>query len=219
MSASLFARVERRCASPLASPCACGLLLAILLFGAAGCGTARPVKYYRITYPIEAPPPASDALDVGLQVRPFESSHLFLDDKIVYCLTGPEMGAYENHRWAEPPIEILQTSLVRGLRASGRFQAVFTPRSNMNSRFLLSGHLYDFEEVDANPMVARLNYEVRLRDRRTGAALWSHLYSHDEPASGKSLSDFVIAMNKNLDRSVKEVQSGLEEYFRNHPSE
>jgi ABC-type uncharacterized transport system auxiliary subunit len=187
-----------------------------VVIGIAGCGSARPIKYYQLTYP-SSDVAAPDALDVMLMVRPFESSHLYLDDKIIYGLPGPEMGAYENHRWAEPPIEILQNAFVRGLRASGRFKGVYNLRSNANARYILGGYLYDFKEVDASPIVARLNFEVRLRDRKTGMTVWNHSYSHDEPASEKSVSAFVVAMDKNVHTSVQEVQAGLEEFFRSHP--
>jgi len=207
--------LRRMCNLSVAAAC---VLLVMVVFAAAlaGCGAARPIKYYQITYPT-ADAVAPDAVDVTLVVRPFESSHLYLDDKIVYGFEGPEMGTYENQRWAEPPVEIVENALVRGLRASGRFKGVYTPRFGANGRFTLAGHLYEFKELDAKSIMARLNYEVRLRDRKTGTMLWNHIYSHDEPASEKSVSAFVVAMNKNLERSVQEVQSGLEDYFRSHP--
>jgi ABC-type uncharacterized transport system auxiliary subunit len=127
------------------------------------------------------------------------------------------MGTYEYQRWAEPPVEILQNALVRGLRSSGRFHAVYTLRADANGQFILAGHLYDFREVDGNPMAARLSYEVRLRDRKSGAMVWNHTYTHDEPAAEKSVTAFVEAMDKNVQRSVQEVQAGLEEYFGAHP--
>jgi hypothetical protein len=43
------------------------------------------------------------------------------------------------------------------------------------------------------------------------------MYTHDEPASEKSVSAIAVAMDKNVQRSVQEVQSGLEEYFRANP--
>jgi ABC-type uncharacterized transport system auxiliary subunit len=192
------------------------LLLSFMLVAVAGCGSGRPIKYYQLTYP-SAEPASPSALDVVLMVRPLEASPLYLDDKIVYGLDGPQMGTYQNHRWEEPPIEILQTALIRGLRASGHFRAVYTIRSDANGRFLLGGYLYDFKEVDMKPIVARLNYEVRLRDRKTSTTVWSHSYSHDEPASEKTVNAFVIAMDKNVKRSVEEIQAGLDEYFQSHP--
>jgi ABC-type uncharacterized transport system auxiliary subunit len=190
--------------------------LSALMIAACGCGGSRPIKYYQVTYPTTEVTP-QDPIDAILIVRAFEAPHLYLADKIVYGFDGPEMDTYENHRWAEPPIEIMQMALVRGLRATGRFKGVYTPRASTGGEFLLNGYLYDFKEVDAKPIVARLNYEVRLRDRKSGATVWSHVYSHDEPAEHKTVNDFVVAMDKNVQRSVQEVQAGLEEYFRAHP--
>lgn len=193
-------------------------IVGILALGTAltGCGSVRPIKYYEVSYPSNSAL-ALDAIDVSLMVRTFESSPLYLDDKIVYGFDSPEMGTYNYQRWAETPVEILQNTLVRGLRASGRFRSVYTLRADTNGRFILGGYLYDFKEVDASTIVARLSYEVRLRDRKTGIAVWDHTYTHDEPVAEKTVSAFVLAMDKNLQRSVQEVQEGLESYFRAHP--
>lgn len=193
------------------------LCCAAFALGSVGCGASRPIKYYQLTYP-KSEMPAQDAVEATLMVRTFEATHLYLDDKIVYGFDSPQMGTYENHRWAEPPVEILQNAIIRGLRASGRFRAVYTLRSDANGRFILAGRLYDFKEVDSNSVVARLNYDVRLRDRKTGTIVWSHSYSHDETASEKSITAFVTAMDRNVQRSVQDIQAGLEEYFRAHPA-
>jgi ABC-type uncharacterized transport system auxiliary subunit len=191
-------------------------LLLLLLVSVSGCGSSRPIKYYQISYPA-ASNPSADMIDTILMVRIFESSHLYLDDKIVYGMDSPQMGTYEYQRWVEPPVGILQDSLVRGLRASGRFRGVYGLRSDVNGQFILSGHLYDFKEVDGATIVARLSYETRLRDRKSGLTVWNHVYNHDEPVSEKSVTAVVQAMDKNVQRSVLEVQAGLEEYFRAHP--
>jgi len=189
-----------------------------LALGLAACGSPRPAKYYQVTYPYPTKSfVADDAFNVTLMVRPIESSHLYLDDKIVYGFNNPEMGTYEYQRWSEPPVEILQMALVRGLRATGRFRAVYSLRADPSERFMLGGNLYDFKEVDANPIVARLNYEIRLRDRKTGAVVWNHTYTHDEPAAEKSVMSFVEAMDKNVQRSIQEIAASLEQYFRANP--
>lgn len=212
-----MARVFRNILSPLTNPAgtlAACLVLALLL---AGCGAPRPIKYYELTYPSKNAV-ASDAVNASLMVRPFESSVLYMDDKIVYGFDSPEMGTYEYSRWANSPVEIMQIALVRGLRSTGRFQAVYTVRSDPNGRFILGGHLYDFKEVDSSSnVVARLTYIVYLRDRKSGRTVWDYSYSHDEPASEKSMNAFVQAMDKNVQRSVQEVNAGLEQYFRANP--
>jgi ABC-type uncharacterized transport system auxiliary subunit len=191
-------------------------ILAVVFF-VAGCGSVRPIKYYELSYPSTAPPASPDAINATLMVRPFEASHLYLSDQIVYGFDSPELGVYQNQRWAEPPVEMLQDALVRGLRSTGRFRAVYAVRADMATQYMLAGHLYDFKEVDGSAIVARLSYEVRLRDRKSGTTVWSHMYNHDEPTSEKSVAAVATAMDKNVQRSVQEVQAGLEEYFRANP--
>jgi len=200
----------------------CALKYILMAFAAsaislAGCAANHPIKYYQVNYPTKEFV-APDAVNTTLMIRAFETSHLYLDDKIVYGFDSPEMGTYEYQRWAEPPVEILQSVLARGIRASGRFKAVYTVRTDQMDRFVLLGHLYDFKEVDsANGIVARLNYDVRLRDRKSASSVWQYAYNYDEPATDKSMTAFVVAMDKNLQRSVQAVQAGLDEYFRAHP--
>jgi ABC-type uncharacterized transport system auxiliary subunit len=190
--------------------------ICVLVGGLVGCGSMKPIKYYHLTYPSETPV-GEGAIDATLMIRTFEASHLYLDDKIVYGFSSPEMGTYEYQRWEEPPVEMLQNALVRGLRSSGKFGGVYTIRAEANAQYTLSGHLYDFKEVEGEPILARLNYEVRLRDRKSGIVVWTHPYHHDEPAAQKSMSSFVEAMDRNVNRSVQEVQAGLLEYFQAHP--
>ena len=183
----------------------------------AGCGAKMaPIHYYDISYPT-AVPASPDPLNVTLLVRALYSSHLYHEDRIVYGLVRDEMGAYENERWAEPPTEIMQMALVRGLRASGRFRRVSMMRSDTTGDFLLSGHLYEFNEESVNGLKARLNYDVELRDLKAGKIVWTYAYNHDEPSDGKTVASTVAAMDKNVQLSVQEIQTGREEYFKNHP--
>ncbi len=182
----------------------------------AGCGSSRPIKYYQLSYPASpAGPPAP--LNVSLLVRSFEASHLYQEERIVYSTSPNELGLYEENRWVSPPVEMLQDALVRGLRSAGHFRSVMIVRGEGGGDFALAGHLYEFNEVDGAEIVARLKYTVRLRDRKTGMIVWTHTYAHDEPASAKTVPAVVAAMDKNVQRSVEEVQAGLDEYFRANP--
>jgi ABC-type uncharacterized transport system auxiliary subunit len=194
------------------------LLLTISLLGLllAGCGASRPIRYYQLTY-APAAPATQSALNVTLLVRSFDATHLFKEDRIMYSVNANEVGAYEDSRWIAPPVEILQTALVRGLRSSGQFRTIFTVRGEGGGDYALTGYLYQFGEVDGSEIVARLNYIVRMRDRTTGNILWSHTYNHDEPATDKSIPAVVAAMDKNVQRSVQEVNAGLVEYFQANP--
>ena len=190
----------------------CAALAAAALLAAAlsGCGSIKPVKYYQLTHPPTTALAGSQSpLDASLLVRPFQTSHLYREDRIVYGGEGEQLGLYENHRWVEPPVELLQDALARALRTSGHFKAVTTLRSDAGVDFVLTGHLYGFREVSTGGVVARLNFDVELVDLKLGKTVWSHTYNRDEPTSGKSVADVAAAMDKNVQLSVQEIQDGI----------
>ncbi len=183
-----------------------------------GCGATRPSKYYQLTVP--ADPGAvekADGVPVTLLLGALMTSHLYREDRIVYGNDGEQMGTYEYQRWVEPPAEMIQEVLLRELRASGRYRAVQYRRSNMQGDFAIRGHLYDFREVTGGQMAARVTLELEMRDLKNGATVWTHYYSHDEPASGKDVPAIVAALDKNVQRGVKEVVESLDQYFAAHP--
>ena len=187
----------------------------ILLLGTLnGCGAARPSKYYQLTVPGEGdwgtdPAPSSVTLLLG----PITTSNLYRDDHIVYTSEGQAMGVYEYHRWAEPPSELINDVLLRELQLSGRFQHVYSMRSDTRGDYVLRGRLYDFREISDRTLAARVSFEFELRDLKTGATVWSRYYSHDEPVDGKNVTAVVAAMDRNVQSGLREVTGGLEQYF------
>src|SRR3981189_1402547 len=104
---------------------------AFLSFFVVGCAAARPAKYDQLTIPTEvAADPPGDPLPVTILMGPIMSSHLYREDRIVYSSSGEDMGTYEYQRWAEPPTELIQHVLLRALRSSGRYRAVYAQRSS-----------------------------------------------------------------------------------------
>jgi len=185
-----------------------------------GCGAARPSKYYQLTVPAGdlAPAAARNAYAVTLLLGPLRAPHLYREDHIVYSSNGETMGTYEYQRWVEPPTEMLEDVLLRDLRASGKFRAVEFLRSNSHGDYILYGRLYDFKEVSAKPLVARLSVEMELHEAKTGSTVWTHYYSHDEPVNGKDISDVVAALDRNAQRGMDEVKSSLDQYFSSRSS-
>jgi ABC-type uncharacterized transport system auxiliary subunit len=190
-----------------------GSSMAIFL---AACGAPRPIKYYQLSYPMGASSQQAP-LNVSILVRTFDSSVLYKENRIVYATSPQELGLYDSQRWVLPPVEMLQDALIRGLRASGRYRSVMSVRGEGGGDFSLSGSIYEFGEYDGPEIMARLNYVVRLRDRKSGLIVWTHNYKHDEPAGEKTVPAVVAAMDRNVQRSVDEIQAGLLEFFNANP--
>src|SRR5580704_14869451 len=194
--------------------------LAIIAAGLlAGCGAARPNKYYQLTVPGDAAPAAERSpIPVTLLLGPLRASHLYREDHIVYSSSGVNMGTYEYQQWAEPPTEMLVDVLLRELRASGRYRAVDVLRSNSHGDYILYGRLYDFKEISASPLMARVTIDLELREIKSGSTVWTHYYSHDEPVSGKDITAVVAALDRNAQRGMDEVKSSLDQYFATRSS-
>jgi ABC-type uncharacterized transport system auxiliary subunit len=196
------------------------LFFAVLLGSAVGggCGAARPSKYYQLTVPSDVTPAnGSNPYHVTLMLAPITSSHLYREDHIVYTDNAQYMGVYQYQRWAEPPTEMIRDVLLRELRASDRFQGVYTWGSNVRGDYILRGHLYDFREISASNLVGRVTLELELHDARTGATLWTHFYTHDQPVASKDVAAVVAALDRDVQQGIAEFRTSLEQYFSAHP--
>ena len=192
----------------------------LVLALAAGCGAARPSKYYQLTVPGSVAPSADpNPIPITLLIGRLTGPALYHEDQIVYSSGGESMGTYEYHRWAEPLTEMIAEIMLRQLRASGHYRGVYTLRSDMHGDFLLHGRLYDFKEISGSSMVGRVTMELELRNIKTGSTVWTHFYSHDEPASGKDVGALVEALDKNVQQGIAECRASLDEYFAAHPPE
>lgn len=154
---------------------------------------------------------------VSLLVGNISAPGIYLDTPIAYR-TGPnEIGTYQYSRWVEPPNALLKDKLIRMLRASGDYQSVAELGSTSDGQFVLRGRLYNFEEVDSANIEGLVSMEFELYNRKTGKVVWSHYYSQSEPVQGKQISAVVAALDTNLDRGLKEVAAGLNQYFISNP--
>lgn len=190
-------------------------LIAVVLSGCAG---PKPIRYYQLSLPSDAQARSTaEPYPVTLVLAPFFSSHLYRGDRIVYGNNAEGMGTYEYQRWAAPPTEMIQAMMIRQLRNAGRFREVYAARSAIRGDYLLRGQLYDFKEVSAGTVVARVTFDMELRDTKTNLTVWRHSYNQDEPVSGKTPADVVTALDKNIDRGIREVITGLDQYFSANP--
>jgi ABC-type uncharacterized transport system auxiliary subunit len=203
----------RRRAGPALLFCAWGIVVA-------GCGASRPVKYYLLDPGSSHGPEttvASAPFPITLLVARLASPHLYRDDRLVYGSGAVQLGTYEYERWAEPPVEMVQDSLIASLRATSRYRSVSAIGSNVRGEYILRGRLYSLDEVDTPAIAARFSIELELFDSRAGATVWTDSYSHDEPVAGKTVPDVVEALDRNVRAGVQQLTSNLGQYFANHP--
>ena len=189
------------------------LLLAMPVLMVAACGAVQPIKYYQLEIPPPTAAAAGTGFDVSLQVGNIESPPIMRDGRILYQVSTHEVGTYEYHRWVETPDRVVQESLVRLLRSSGKFQSVDTPRNSIKPDYIIQGKIYEFSETDKPQVFARVSLEIELHDAKTGRTVWSRVYTNEESVNGKEMADVVHSLDQILGRGLSEIVAGLYQYF------
>ncbi len=189
------------------------LIVATLSLAAAACGATRPIKYYQLEIPPPTTAAASPGFGVSLQVGNIESPPIMRDGRILYQVGTHEVGVYEYFRWVETPDRVVQDSLIRLLRSSGKFQSVDTPRNVIKPDYIIQGKIYEFSEIDKPQVFARVSLEIELHDTKTGRTVWSRIYTNEESVSGKEVPDVVHSLDQNLGHGLAQIVTGLDQYF------
>jgi ABC-type uncharacterized transport system auxiliary subunit len=187
-------------------------VIAVLGMLDAGCIDTRPVHYYTIeTPPAPVPPAASTgpALLIGNIWVPQELQ----DGRIRYRVGSNEVGAYQFHRWSEPLGTMISESLVRTLRASGKYRSVMEGNSSTPGDYVVRGRLYEFDEVDRETIETSISLRVDLVDEKTKLIVWQNLVRHEEPVRSKKVQDVVASLDRNLQAVVKETDDAIGQFL------
>lgn len=196
-------------------------LLIILAAGlSAACGASRPVKYYVLDIgPAPAPDSSPARFPISLLVGRVTASHLYRDDRLVYGSGPVQLGTYEYQRWAESPADMTQEMLIRSLQSGGAYRSVSGLRSTARGDYIVRGHLYALDEVEGPALLARFSFQIELFDPKTNATIWSDSYAHDEPVTGKTVSDVIEALDRNVSAGLAQLTAHLGQYFAAHAQE
>jgi ABC-type uncharacterized transport system auxiliary subunit len=192
------------------------ILISLLVLGLSGCGSGKRINYYTVQMPV-APTRSASAFPVSLLVGNVMGPQIYRDSPIAYRVGANEIGVYEYSRWVDPPVDMVKVKLVRILNESGDYQSVASLASGTSAQFIVRGRLYNFDEVDGASITGQVSMEFELFDKKSGKIVWRHFYSQTEPAQGKNIPAVVTALDTNLDRGLKEVAAGLNQYFSANP--
>src|SRR5207245_3860278 len=113
------------------------------------------------------------------------------DGRIRYRTGSNEAGAYEYHRWTERPGSMVRNSLVRALRASGKYQRVIESTSSASGDYLVRGKLYEFGELDRESILARISLQIESVHKNTHSNDWDHLLWREQPVHGRNVHDLL----------------------------
>ena len=178
----------------------------------ASCVATRPVHYYTIQ---PSSPPANQGKPDGviLLVVDIATPEALQDGRIRYRTGSNGAGAYEYHRWTEQPGSMVRNSLLRALRASGKYQRVMESSNSANGDYLVRGKLYEFGEVDNASIQTKVSLQVELVDRKTNRNVWDRVVEREEPVSSKVVADVVQSLDRNLQHVVSETAAEIDKFL------
>ncbi len=204
----------RRCSTRVViGVVAAGLLgLTALLF--AGCGKPPVmINKYILEYPSpEFPrrPQVQEAVKVDL----FSVAQAINTTDMIYRPRPFQNEAYRYHRWRVNPGHLVTDFLLRDLRSSGLFQAIFNYDSAAKSRFVVEGGVEEFLEVDeGESWQGVLAVNVTLLDTTqeeiTRRIVFQKNYRVIEPFVDKTPRGLADALSRAMQRLSAEVIADL----------
>ena len=184
------------------------LLLATGLVAAVACGSSRP-QHYTVAYT----PTASGSAGAGkgaLGVAVPRASHLLRQDRIVYFTTDNQLNFYTHHRWAEPPNRLVQSLLIRELRATNAFDDIVAYRAQKGLDYVLRGNLLSMEEVDtASDIKARFRLELELVRQEDDHVVWTARHGCERSVNAKVVGVVVETMSGCVQETLGELMRSL----------
>lgn len=163
------------------------LILSALLL--AGCISRRAPSAVVQRYALEYPSPQVTNLspvEFAIKVERFSAAKTYSGRSMVFRPEPYKLDSYASNYWMVNPGDMVSDYLLRDLRNSGLFKAVFSFRDLEDGRYALEGSVVDFLEIDENgERRAVLTLSVTLLDLSQSGVparlLFQKRYSAEEP--------------------------------------
>lgn len=212
------------CVNRLSRPLGVLFTTAMCILSAACIGGKTPymIEQYTVEYP--APLNRGDSpMNVTMRVERFSASKAYSGQAMVYS-SGPfKMNSYDYHRWRVSPGDMVTDFLLRDLRGSGLFRAVFSYHDPEEARFVLEGGVEEFLESDGKDGAkAILGLSVTLLDATqrevTKRVVFQRRYRFVEAMGSRDPQALVQSMSRAMEMFSKalleDVEAAVKESIR-----
>jgi uncharacterized lipoprotein YmbA len=190
----------------------------LLVIGLTGCiGGGAPAPHVR-QYILEYPPPSVGKIagtDALLKVERFGVARALAGPAMLYRQGAFRRDAYHDRRWRVAPADMVTDFLQRDLMQAGLFRAVLAARDPEDTRFVLSGWLEEFSEVDdGEHRKAVLEATVTLLDLSVreipGRVVFQKNYRCEAPFAQAGDADLAESMSRAMSQFSAQVIADIE---------
>jgi ABC-type uncharacterized transport system auxiliary subunit len=178
-----------------------------------GCisGGQRTNIVYQYTLNYRSPSfPGLSRLDAVLTVDRFSAVEAYKSLSMVYSPSPFRRDLYNYYRWRVAPGDMTSDYLLRDLRSSGLFDAVFSSSEYEGTQYLLQGEVEKFLEVDeGGTSKAELVVNVTLLDKTqadvTKQVIFQKSYVSSGSVNERTPAGFAAGMSKAVEKLSADV--------------
>ncbi len=193
-----------------------------LLPFAFGCSLGGKPAYSVKHYVLEYPSPKMEGIqrfNELLKVERFSVSPTFNSTAMVYRENPFGRDAYHYERWRVNPGDMVTDLIVRDLRNSGLFRAIFSYHGGEETRFLLEGQVEEFLELEEkDSWKATLGVHITFLDltkkERAEKAVFQRSYRFVELFAEKTPEGLAGGMSKAMERFSRQLIQDLEQAMK-----
>jgi ABC-type uncharacterized transport system auxiliary subunit len=143
------------------------IAVSLMIVGCAGSGKPQyEVENYILNYP--APlwnKPAK--INTSVKFNRFSIASAYNSANMIFRKDSYGLDSFNYSRWAVNPADMIADSLLRDVRESGLFQAVFSRHETDEARFVISGNVEEFFlRMGKSDKAAVISISVLLKDTR-----------------------------------------------------
>jgi ABC-type uncharacterized transport system auxiliary subunit len=170
------------------------LAIIVLSFIITGCASNGKPQYEVENYILSYPAPSWDKpvkLNTSLKFNRFSIASAYNSANMVFRKDSYSLDSFNYSRWAVNPADMIADSLLRDIRESGFFQAVFSRYETDEGRFVITGGVEEFFlRMGKSDKMAVISISILLKDTReneTGKSiLFQKKYIREEPLQESS---------------------------------
>jgi ABC-type uncharacterized transport system auxiliary subunit len=171
--------------------CLAIIFLSLIIMGCASSGKPQyEVENYLLSY--SAPSwDKPDKLNTSVKFNRFSIAAAYNSTDMIFRKDSYSLDSFNYSRWAVNPVDMIADSLLRDVRGSGLFRAIFSRHDTDDGRFVISGSVEEFFlRMEKGNKTAVISIAVSLKDtqeKETGKSiLYQKKYVREEPLQESS---------------------------------
>ncbi|KUG23436.1 hypothetical protein ASZ90_006742 [hydrocarbon metagenome] len=145
-------------------------MLIVFSFLIAGCSGYGKPQYNVENYLLSYAAPSWNNLDMvaaSVKFNRFSIAAAYNSTNMIFRSDAYSIDSFNYSRWAVNPADMVADSLLRDMRGSGLFGAVFSRSEGDEGRFVMSGGIEEFYlRIDKNNKTAVVSVSISLKDNQ-----------------------------------------------------